>query len=70
MRMVVSLEDLDESRWVSLTGVSGHPFSDHYVDQTDLWAEGETLPWPFTAEAVEGAKEDELTLEPAGEGTS
>ncbi len=41
MRMVVSLADFDDSRWVSLTGVSGHPFSDHYTDQTDLWAEGE-----------------------------
>jgi penicillin amidase len=65
MRMVVSLEDFDESRWVSLTGVSGHPFSDHYVDQTDLWAEGETLAWPFSAEAVEEAQADELTLVPA-----
>ena len=55
MRMVVSLADLDESRWVNLTGVSGHPFSDHYTDQTDLWAEGETLPWAFSADAVEDA---------------
>ena len=45
MRMVVSLADLDESRWVNLTGVSGHAFDRHYVDQTDLWVDGETLPW-------------------------
>ncbi len=64
MRMVVSLADLDDSRWVNLTGVSGHAFSDHYTDQTDLWAEGETLPWPFGREAVEAAGEDTLTLEP------
>ena len=49
MRMVVSLGDLDESRWINLTGVSGHPFDAHYTDQTELWAEGETLPWPFTS---------------------
>ena len=48
MRMVVSLGDLDDSRWINLTGVSGHAFDDHYTDQTDLWAKGETLPWPFT----------------------
>ena len=48
MRMVVSLADLDDSRWINLTGVSGHPFHEHYTDQTDLWARGETLPWPFT----------------------
>jgi penicillin amidase len=67
MRMVVSLADLDDSRWVSLTGVSGHPFSDHYTDQTDLWAEGETLAWAFSRGAVEDAEEDTLTLVPASE---
>jgi penicillin amidase len=65
MRMVVSLADLDDSRWVNLTGVSGHPFSDHYTDQTDLWARGETLPWVFTRAAVEESGEHTLTLTPA-----
>jgi penicillin amidase len=65
MRMVVSLADFDDSLWINLTGVSGHPFSGHYTDQTDLWVEGETLPWAFTAEAVEEAGEDELNLVPA-----
>ncbi|HEY0952102.1 penicillin acylase family protein, partial [Nocardioides sp.] len=64
LRMVVSLADLDASRWINLTGVSGHPFAAHYTDQTDLWADGETLPWPFTAAAVGDAGEDVLTLEP------
>ena len=66
MRMVVSLEDFDDSRWINLTGVSGHPFHDHYVDQTELWVKGGTLPWPFSAEAVDAATEDRLTLVPAG----
>ena len=65
MRMVVSLEDFDDSRWINLTGVSGHPFSDHYTDQTDLWADGETLPWAFSGAAVDEAAEDTLTLRPA-----
>ena len=56
MRMVVDLADLDASRWISMTGVSGHPASGHYVDQTDLWVEGETLPWPFTRAAVDGGR--------------
>ena len=64
MRMVVSMADFDDSRWINLTGVSGHPFHDHYADQTDLWAEGEYLPWPSSSEAVEAAAEDELTLVP------
>ena len=67
MRMVVSMADFDQSRWVNLTGVSGHPFSAHYTDQTDLWAEGRTLPWVFSAQAVEDAAEDTLTLKPAPE---
>ncbi|WP_346387076.1 penicillin acylase family protein [Nocardioides sp.] len=65
MRMVVSLADLDDSRWINLTGVSGHPFNDHYTDQTDLWADGRTLAWPFTRDAVAAAGGDVLTLEPA-----
>jgi penicillin G amidase len=67
MRMVVSLADLDDSRWIALTGVSGHPYHAHYTDQTDLWAAGETLPWRFTREAVDEAGGDVLTLEPAPE---
>ena len=62
MRMVVSLADLDDSRWINLTGVSGHPFHEHYSDQTDLWARGETLPWPFTADAVMDAGEHTMLV--------
>ncbi|MEV7430192.1 penicillin acylase family protein [Nocardioides sp. NPDC092400] len=64
MRMVVSLADLDDSRWINLTGVSGHPASGHYTDQTDLWATGETIAWPFSTEAVDEAGEDVLRLVP------
>ncbi len=65
MRMVVSIEDWDDSRWINLTGVSGHPLSDHYTDQTELWVQGETLPWAFSRDAVDAAAEDALTLVPA-----
>jgi len=68
MRMVVSLADLDKSRWVNLTGVSGHAFSPHYVDQTKLWVDGETLPWVSSRRAVQDATEDTLTLQPEKEG--
>ncbi|MBZ5735114.1 penicillin acylase family protein [Nocardioides sp. TRM66260-LWL] len=68
MRMVVSLADLDASRWISLTGVSGHPFSAHYTDQTDLWARGETLPWAFGRPAVDAAARDRLRLVPGADG--
>lgn len=65
MRMVVDLSDLDRSTWVTLTGTSGHPYSAHYVDQLDAWAEGRTYSWPFSRAAVEAAKVDVLTLAPA-----
>ncbi|WP_051433019.1 penicillin acylase family protein [Promicromonospora kroppenstedtii] len=64
MRMVVDLADLDASTWVVVTGASAHPGSPHYDDQLGAWAAGETFPWPFTADAVEGAAEDEQILTP------
>jgi len=65
MRMVVSLGDLDASRWIQVTGASGHAYHDHYVDQTQLWLSGRTLAWPFGREAVEAAARDRLLLRPA-----
>jgi len=65
MRMVVSMDDLDDSRWINLTGVSGHPFNGNYVDQTELWVEGETMPWYFSRERLEETAEDTLRLVPA-----
>ena len=62
MRMVVDLSDFDKSRWINLTGVSGHAFSSNYTDQTELWARGETLPWSFTRGAVEAGREHTLTF--------
>jgi len=62
MRMVVDLDDLDKSRWINLTGVSGHAFHRNYTDQTELWAEGRTLPWRFSAKAVKGSTRDTLRL--------
>lgn len=68
MRMIVDLGDFDGSRWVSQTGVSGHPGHDHYADQFDAWAHDEALVWPFTAAAVKAAADDTLTLHPQGSG--
>ena len=64
MRMVVNLDDLDDSRWINLTGASGHAYNDHYTDQTSLWAKGELLPWAFSDKAVEKATDDKMALTP------
>jgi penicillin G amidase len=64
MRMVVNLDDLDESSWINLTGASGHAYHPHYVDQTDLWADGEQLPWAYSDHAVDKGAEDKMLLKP------
>ncbi|WP_093765597.1 penicillin acylase family protein [Streptomyces sp. F-7] len=64
MRMVVNLDDLDKSRWINLTGASGHAYNAHYVDQTDKWAEGELLEWAYSEKAVEDSTTDTLVLKP------
>ena len=64
MRMVVSLADLDDSRWVDLTGVSGHAFHAHYTDQTDLLVAGAYAALALRRDAVEAAAEDRLVLVP------
>ncbi|MFF3740249.1 penicillin acylase family protein [Streptomyces sp. NPDC002566] len=64
MRMVVNLADLDKSKWINLTGASGHAFSAHYTDQTGKWAKGELLDWAYSAKAVDGSTSDTLVLKP------
>ncbi|HEU4909090.1 MAG TPA: penicillin acylase family protein, partial [Propionibacteriaceae bacterium] len=53
MRMLIDLGDLDASRWVNQSGVSGHAFNRHYDDQTELWANQQLWPFVSSREAVE-----------------
>jgi penicillin amidase len=64
MRMVVDLGNLDSSRWINLTGESGHPCHDNYADQVSEWRDGWTIAFPFSREAVTQAREHTLTLVP------
>ncbi|MER7518947.1 penicillin acylase family protein [Streptomyces sp. NPDC126499] len=64
MRMVVNVGDWDRSRWINLSGASGHAFHSHYTDQTELWAKGELLDWAYGKAAVEAATRETLTLQP------
>ncbi len=64
MRMVVNLDDLDKSKWINLTGASGHAYSAHYIDQTGKWVKGELLPWAFKEQAVDEETSDTLVLKP------
>ena len=53
MRMIVDMSDLDESRWVQLTGNSGHPYHRHYLDQLEPWRTGELLPMRWDQATIE-----------------
>ncbi|MFF8291034.1 penicillin acylase family protein [Streptomyces sp. NPDC016309] len=64
MRMVVNVGDWDKSRWINLTGASGHAYSAHYTDQTDKWAKGELLDWAYGKQAVDARTVDTLVLTP------
>ncbi len=64
MRMVVDLGNLDSSVWINQGGNSGHVFHRNYDDQMQPWIDGETYPWPHSAEAVKGVSESTLSLVP------
>ncbi|MWB99548.1 penicillin acylase family protein [Agromyces sp. MMS17-SY077] len=64
MRMLVDVGDFDRSRWIDLTGTSGHVFHPHYGDQTADWRDGVTRPWPFSDEDVVSATRQTLVLLP------
>ncbi len=73
MRMVVDLSvpedpaDVGGSRWVDLTGVSGHPTDRYHGNQLETWAEGGSYPWAFTPEAVDEVARERLLLRAAAE---
>lgn len=64
MRMIVDLADLDRSRWINLTGASGHAFAGHYWDQAPLWARGATIPMRSDPATIRREAAHTLTLVP------
>lgn len=64
MRMIVDLADLDQSRWINLTGVSGHAYHRNYADQTELWRVGRTTPMRWNAETIAREARYRLVLNP------
>jgi len=64
MRMIVDLFLLDESRWVNLTGNSGHAYHRNYDDQLELWRTGQLIPMRWVRFTIEREAADTLLLEP------
>jgi penicillin G amidase len=66
MRMLVDLGDLDASRWVNQSGVSGHAFHRHYDDQTEVWANQRLWPFVSSRAAVDARTTTRQELLPSG----
>jgi penicillin amidase len=62
--MIVDLSDLDNSRWVQLTGNSGHAFHTNYDYQFPLWRVGQNLPMRWDRDSIEAAAANTQTLKP------
>ena len=64
VRMVVDVGNRDGSVWINAPGQSGDPRSPHYRDLAPMWARGEYVPMPYSAEAVTAATELRIVLTP------
>jgi penicillin amidase len=64
MRMIVDLSNLDASRWIQLSGNSGHAFDANYDDQFELWRTGQNLPMRWDRASINAETTHTLTLTP------
>ena len=64
MRMIVDLNDLDNSITVHTTGQSGHAGHPHYIDMADMWRNIEYYPMYWDQGSVVSNSEDHLRLVP------
>ena len=64
MRMVIDLNDFQESLMVNSTGESGHPFNQHYDDMIDLWLNGKYHPLLWNPSQIKTSGADHLLFTP------
>jgi penicillin amidase len=64
MRMIVDMNDLNNSLSVHTTGESGHAGHPHYTDMIDLWRNIEYYPMYWEQDSVIGYSEAHLILVP------
>ena len=64
MRAIYDMGSLDASRIITTTGQSGAPFSSHNTDFIAKWLANQTVPLPFSADAVAKASAARLVLQP------
>ena len=63
-RLTIDMSDLNGARIVITTGQSGNPFDGHYGDMIGRWVNGDTVEFPFYADAITRAAVATLTLTP------
>lgn len=64
MRMIVDMSNLDASRWIQLSGNSGHAFHPNYDDQFELWRTGQNVPMRWDQATIAAEAKHTLTLRP------
>jgi penicillin amidase len=63
-RFTIDMNDIEGARIVITTGQSGNPGDPHYGDLIATWADGQTLPLPFSVSNVQASAAQTLTLTP------
>jgi penicillin amidase len=64
MRMIVDLDNLDNSLTVHTTGQSGHAYHPHYVDMVEPWASIQYYPMWWSFDSIVADSEGHLVLTP------
>ena len=64
VRMVVDVGNWDGSVWINAPGQSGDLRSPHYHDLAPIWARGEYVTMPYSAETVAAATALRIVLTP------
>ena len=63
-RLIIDLDNLDDTRAINSTGQSAHLMHPHRHDMIPLWQEVEYVVLPFSRERVQTEKGAELVLSP------
>jgi penicillin G amidase len=63
-RFTIDMGDIEGARIIITTGQSGNPGDPHYGDLIPLWADGQTIPLPFSVGNVQASAAQTLTLTP------
>ena len=64
MRMIIDLNNLDNSLSIHTTGQSGHAYHPHYIDMAELWRKIYYHPMPWNSRRIQNQAEALLILRP------